>query len=75
MYPIDEKTGLVTMNGYLKFPNKLFYSHDLLMRSSKSVPILNRHKIFNYFNVANDNYLVTLAIIDIGLIRGAFINA
>jgi len=32
------------------------------------------HKVFNYFNIVHENYLVTMAHLDVGLMRVAFVN-
>ena len=62
------------MNGYAKFPNTLVFSHDLMMMTSKHIPLLKRHKVFNYFNLKSDDYFITMAHFDAGAVRAAFFN-
>lgn len=68
---LDPKTGHVAHQGWAKFPNKFLYNPSM---SNAYVPVFNRKKFWNYFNVITDSYLVTMAHVDLGLVKASYIN-
>ena len=68
---INPDTGKLTIQGWTRAPNNILYNQSL---STVYWPILSRTKQWNYFYVVNDNYLVTMAHANIGVIKSAYVN-
>lgn len=62
------------MTGYIKYPNKITYSSDLQRWAVNHVPILKRNKFFNYFYIISEDYFMTMANVDLGLMRASYVN-
>ena len=39
------------------------------------MPVHKRNKFFNYFYIVHDDWFVTMAHINLGIVRGSFVNA
>mmetsp|Transcript_38583 Transcript_38583/g.38103 ORF Transcript_38583/g.38103 Transcript_38583/m.38103 type:complete len:150 (+) Transcript_38583:2-451(+) len=65
---LNPKTGLLNHEGWSKYPNKWMYHQEM----SKAPGISKKN--WNYFYIASDNYLVTMAHLDLGFIKGSYIN-
>ena len=68
---LDLDTGLVKTPGWMRFPNNVVYNHELISSFAK---LFGRIKFFNYFYVRDENYLVTMAHCNFGLLSFAFVN-
>jgi len=71
MQVVNETTGQLKIHGWAKHPNKLTYDTSFF---KGDWPILSRQKQWNYFYVVNDDYLVTMAHTNLGVIKASYIN-
>lgn len=68
---IDPATGLLQHQGWAKTPNKISYNPNM---SKVYWPVLDRQKQWNYFYIMTEDYLVTMAHANIGVIKSAYVN-
>ena len=71
MQVLDPETGKLKVQGWAIYPNKLSYQPNL---SKVYWPILSREKQWNYFYVRNDDWLVTMAHANVGVVKSSYIN-
>lgn len=65
---LDSQTGALTHKGWARYPNKMLY--DPKMAQSCRV----HRKFWNYYYVIHENYLVTMAHVDLGIAKASYIN-
>jgi hypothetical protein len=67
------KTGLLRYEGWARYPNQLVYNLEI-DKIKSNVPFINRLKRWNYFYIMTEEYLVTMAHVDLGLVEAAYVN-